>query len=247
MPGQLNGKVALVTGASSGIGAAIARDLAGEGAAIAIAARRYERLTAMADELTASGATVHPIALDVSDEDACRAAVESTVDALGGLDILVNNAGVMLLGPVEEADTSDWTRMVNTNVLGLMYLTHAALPHLLAARGTLVQISSLAGRIVRNGFAGYNATKFAVNAFSESLRQEVTARGVRIIVIEPGMVDTELREHITHAATRRSAHEWAASMRQLAPEDVADSVRHAVLAPPHVSVNEVLIRPTDHV
>jgi len=247
MSTALNGKVALVTGASSGIGEATARALAADGAHVAIAARRNDRLAALRDELESAGAQVLTLELDVTNEGAARAAVQSTVDKFGALDIVVNNAGVMLLGPVENADTTDWTRMINTNVLGLMYLTHAALPHLLASQGTVVQISSVAGRVARSGSAVYNASKHAVNAFSEGLRQEVTGRGVRVVLIEPGMVATELREHITHAESKAGANKRAETMRQLQSEDIAEAVRYAVTAPAHVAINEVLIRPTDQV
>jgi clavulanate-9-aldehyde reductase len=241
----LHGKVAFVSGASSGIGAATARMLAEQGASVAIAARRTDRLLALRDELTANGADVHVIKLDVTGEQACRDAIASTVDTFGGLDILVNNAGVMLLGPVEGADITDWTRMIEVNVLGLMYLTHAALPHLLERKGTLVQISSVAARVVGKGAAVYNASKFAVNGFSEGVRHEVTERGVRVVVIEPGSVATELRDHITHAPSKAAIEERVSKIRQLQAEDIAESVRYAVTAPPHVSVNEILIRPTD--
>jgi clavulanate-9-aldehyde reductase len=247
MSTALHGKVALVTGASSGIGEATARALAADGAHVAIAARRNDRLAALRDELESAGAQVLTLELDVTDEGAARAAVQSAVDKFGALDIVVNNAGVMLLGPVENADTTDWTRMINTNVLGLMYLTHAALPHLLASQGTVVQISSVAGRVARSGSAVYNASKHAVNAFSEGLRQEVTGRGVRVVLIEPGMVATELREHITHAESKAGANKRAETMRQLQSEDIAEAVRYAVTAPAHVAINEVLIRPTDQV
>jgi NADP-dependent 3-hydroxy acid dehydrogenase YdfG len=151
----------------------------------------------------------------------------------------------MLLGQIAGADTEDWRRMINTNVLGLMYVSHAALPHLLASKGSLIQVSSVAGRVARLGSGAYNASKWAVNAFSESLRQEVTARGVRVVVIEPGMVDTELRDHITQEAARERSNANAASIRQLQAQDIADAILYAVTAPDHVAINEVLIRPTD--
>lgn len=245
MVAALNGKVAFVSGASSGIGAATARVLAGEGASLAIAARRVERLHELRDELEAGGTKVHVVELDVTDEQACRDAVRSTAEVFGGLDVLVNNAGLMLLGPVEGADVTDWTRMIDVNVLGLMYLTHAALPHLLRSKGSLVQISSVAARVVGKGAAAYNASKFAVNGFSEGVRHEVTERGVRVVVIEPGSVETELRDHITHAASKAAIQERVAKIRQLQAADIAEAVRYAATAPSHVSVNEILIRPTD--
>lgn len=245
MSGILQGKVALVTGASSGIGEATARTLATEGAKVAIAARRTDRLEALRTELEATGATVLVLPLDVADEQAVHAAVASTVETLGSLDILVNSAGLMLLGPVEGADTTDWTRMMDVNVLGLMFMTHAALPHLLRSRGTVVQISSVAARVVGRGSAAYNASKFAVNGFSEGLRQEVTERGVRVVVIEPGTVETELRDHITHAPSKAAIQERVTKIRQLQSADIAEAVRYAVTAPEHATVNEIFIRPTD--
>jgi len=245
MAGQLTGRSALVTGASSGIGRAIALALADAGAHVAIGARRRDRLTALAAGIEERGANALPLDLDVTDETACRRAVQQTVDELGGLDILVNNAGLMLLGQVDGADTGDWRRMLETNVLGLMYMTHAALPHLLERRGAIVQLSSSSGRVARPGSAVYSASKFAVNAFSESLRQEVTARGIRVIVLEPGVVETELRDHITDRAAREQITAAAASVRQLQPEDVAAAALYAVSQPEHVAVNEVFIRPVD--
>lgn len=245
MAGQLAGRTALVTGASSGIGRAIALALAEAGAQVAIGARRRDRLAALATQIDERGARALPLDLDVTDETACRRAVQQTVDELGGLDILVNNAGLMLLGQVEGADTGDWRRMLETNVLGLMYMTHAALPHLLERRGAIVQLSSSSGRVARSGSAVYSASKFAVNAFSESLRQEVTASGVRVIVLEPGVVETELRDHITDPAAKERMTATAASVRQLQPEDVAAAALYAVSQPEHVSVNEVFIRPVD--
>jgi NADP-dependent 3-hydroxy acid dehydrogenase YdfG len=245
MVDMLSGKVALVTGASSGIGEAAAVALAEQGASVVIAARRTDRLEALRAKLADGGTKVLSVALDVTDEDACRRAVADTVAEFGGLDILVNNAGVMLLGPVEGADTTDWTRMVNTNLLGLMFMTHAALPHLLERRGVLVQISSTAGRTARAGTAVYNATKWGVGGFSEALRQEVTQRGVRVVVVEPGIVATELREHITNAEARSAIEATAEGMRQLTAEDVAGAIVYAVAQPEHASVNEILMRPTD--
>jgi NADP-dependent 3-hydroxy acid dehydrogenase YdfG len=244
--GALNGKVALVTGASSGIGEATAIALAAEGAKVAIAARRQDRLEALEAKLTSNGSTAITLTLDVTDEQACRDAVAATRERFGGLDILVNNAGVMLLGPILDADTEDWRRMIHTNVLGLMYLTHAALPHLVEqGSGDIVNISSVAGRVARSGSGVYNASKWGVNAFTESLRQEVTQRGVRISVVEPGLVDTELGDHITHAASKQATKEWKDSIRPLHADDIARAVVYVVTQPDHVAINEILVRPTD--
>jgi NADP-dependent 3-hydroxy acid dehydrogenase YdfG len=244
--GQLEGKVALVTGASSGIGEATAIALAAEGAKVALAARRQDRLEALQQKLVSGGAEATTISLDVTDEQQCRDAVAATRNRLGGLDIVINNAGLMLLGPILDADTEDWRRMINTNVLGLMYLTHAALPHLVAQRsGDIVNISSVAGRVARLGSGAYNASKWGVNAFTESLRQEVTERGVRVSVVEPGLVDTELGDHITNAEAKAATKEWKASIRSLTADDIARSIVFVVSQPDHVAINEVLVRPTD--
>jgi clavulanate-9-aldehyde reductase len=243
----LNGKIALVTGASSGISEATAEALAAQGASVVIGARRTDRLAALEERLTARGTKVLSVELDVTNQQACQAAVQAAVEQFGALDILVNNAGVMLLGTIVGADTTDWTRMINTNVLGLMFMTDAALPHLLASKGSIVQISSVAGRTARLGSGVYNASKWAVGAFSESLRQEVTAHGVRVVVIEPGLVDTELRDHITDQAAKAAVEERARQTRQLQASDIANAVVYAVTQPDYVAVNEILVRPTDQV
>jgi NADP-dependent 3-hydroxy acid dehydrogenase YdfG len=242
----LDGKVALVTGASSGIGEATALALAEAGAAVVIGARRGDRLDALATRLRDDGARVLQLALDVTGEQSCRDAVSRTREELGGLDVLVNNAGVMLLGTIVGADPDDWRRMISTNVLGLMYMTHAAVDGMVEqGSGDIVNISSVAGRTARLGAGVYNASKWAVNAFSESLRQEVTGRGVRISLVEPGAVDTELRTHITQQAAREESDRFAGRIRQLQSEDVARAILYVVTQPPHVAVNEVLVRPTD--
>ncbi|MER6813370.1 SDR family NAD(P)-dependent oxidoreductase [Spirillospora sp. NPDC000708] len=242
MSSTLDGKVALVTGASSGIGEATALALSAEGAAVAAGARRADRLAALAGKAPGE---VLALDLDVTDEASVRAAVAATVDRFGGLDVLVNNAGVMFNGPVASADTADWRRMVETNLLGSMYAVHAALPHLLERRGTVVQVSSTSGRTATATAGAYAATKFGVNAFAEALRQEVTAQGVRVVLVEPGFVATELVDHIADPGHRALAREMAASMRTLQPGDIADAVVYAVGQPEHVAVNELLIRPTD--
>jgi NADP-dependent 3-hydroxy acid dehydrogenase YdfG len=242
----LSGKVALVTGASSGIGAATAEALAGAGASVAIGARRRDRLDDLAARLRERGTAVLPLELDVTDERACTAAVAHTRAELGGPDILVNNAGVMLLGTIVGADPEDWRRMISTNVLGVLYMTAAVLDGMVEqGSGEIVNISSVAGRVARKGSGVYNASKWAVNAFSESLRQEVTTRGVRVSLVEPGAVDTELRTHITQPQAREDSARYAEGIRQLQAEDVARAILYVVTQPPHVAINEVLVRPTD--
>jgi NADP-dependent 3-hydroxy acid dehydrogenase YdfG len=242
----LTGKVALVTGASSGIGEATAVALAEAGAAVAIGARRHDRLDALAGKLREGGASVLQLDLDVTDEEQCRTAVARTREELGGLDVLVNNAGVMLLGTIVGADTEDWRRMLHTNVLGLMYMTSAAIDGMVEqGSGDVVNVSSVAGRVARKGAGVYNASKWAVNAFSESLRQEVTTKGVRISLVEPGAVATELTDHITQPRAKAASQEMYTSMRALQAEDIARAVLYVVSQPPHVAINELLVRPTD--
>jgi NADP-dependent 3-hydroxy acid dehydrogenase YdfG len=240
-PGDLKGRVALVTGASSGIGEATVRALAAGGARVAAVARRRERLEALAREV---GSAVAFEVADVSTEDGARRAVAFAVKAFGRLDLLVNNAGVMLLGPAEAADVAEWRRMVELNLLGAMYASHAALPHLVAARGHLVVVSSVAGKVARGGFGAYSASKFGVAAFAEALRQEMSPKGVRVTVVEPGIVATELPDHVTHEPSRRALAERTAALAPLRPEDVADAVLYAVTRPPHVALGEIVIRPT---
>jgi NADP-dependent 3-hydroxy acid dehydrogenase YdfG len=245
MTEELRGKVALVSGASSGIGEATARMLAAEGMSVALAARRTDRLAKIVDEIHYAGGRAVAVELDVTERDSCSAAVQRTVDEFGSLDVLMNSAGVMLLAPVDRADPSEWVTMINTNVLGLMFMTHAALPHLLRSRGTVVQMSSAAGRVARVNTAAYNASKYAVGAFSDALRQEVGDRGVRVVVMEPGSVNTDLRQHVTDEKVKAGIDARIAGITQLEPEDVARAIVYALCQPPHVSMNEVLFRPTE--
>ena len=238
----LQEKVALVAGASSGIGASTALALSETGLKVAVGSRRVDRLADLAGR--ASG-DVLVLDLDVTDKDSSRAAVAAVIERFGRLDVLVNSAGVMLSGPILDADTSEWDRMVRTNLLGTMYTTHAALPHLIATAGTVVQISSTSGRVASPNGGVYAATKFGVNAFSESLRQEHSADGVRVVVVEPGFTATELASHITNPAMQAAARNLSNSMRTLHAEDVANAVIYAISQPEHVSLNEILLRPTD--
>jgi NADP-dependent 3-hydroxy acid dehydrogenase YdfG len=250
---SLEGTVALVTGASSGIGEATARALAAQGAKVAVTGRRLERLERLAGEIGGSGHTALAIQSDVTDQEQAIAAVDRTVDELGRLDIVVNNAGQMLLGPIEGAPTEEWERMIDINLKGLAYTTRAAVPHLLAAAedstrncADLVNISSVAGRLARSGSGVYNLTKHGVGAFSESFRQEFASRRVRSTIIEPGAVATELTDHIREGV-REQVRERFSDIQTLEAEDIADAIAYAVTRPPHVCVNEILIRPTEQV
>jgi NADP-dependent 3-hydroxy acid dehydrogenase YdfG len=251
MAQPLDGTVALVTGSSSGIGEATARVLAGRGAAVGLVARRKDRLEKLAAEIEEHGGSVLVIQADVTQQDQAAAAVQRTVDEFGRLDILVNNAGVMLLGPVVDAPTEEWDRMVSVNVLGLLYTAHAALPHLLKAAGDsprrvadLVNISSVAGRRAGAGSGVYNLTKFGVGAFSEALRQEVTGRHVRVSLVEPGRVDTELVSHVREEIREESMRRFD-GVEPLESEDIAEAIEYIVTRPRRVAVNELLVRPTE--
>jgi NADP-dependent 3-hydroxy acid dehydrogenase YdfG len=248
---RLEGTVALVTGASSGIGEATARMLADEGAAVALVARRRDALERLAGEIGAQGGRAVVVEADITDAAAAREAVERTVRELGRLDVLINNAGVMLLGPIVDAPVEEWERMVDINLRGLLHTTHAALPHLLRAAdqeprrvADIVNISSVAGRVARSGLGVYNLTKFGVVAFGESLRQEVTRRHVRVSTVEPGVVETELTDHLRPEIREQTAQRFA-NMERLQAEDIADAITYVVTRPRRMAVNEMLVRPTE--
>ena len=246
MAKELDGRVALVTGASSGIGEATAEALAAAGAKVVVAARRIDRLQQVVERIGKAGGEAAVIEADVTQPRTAEAMIADTQKRFGKLDILVNNAGVMLLAPIEAASPEDWRRMIDVNLLGLMYATHAAIPVMKPrGGGHIVNISSVAGRVAFPDSAVYSATKFGVGAFSESLRREVFRHRIRVTVIEPGFVETELREHIPDAATRERIDHWAESMRQLTARDVAAAILYAVTQPDHVNVAEILIRPVD--
>jgi len=251
MTERLNGTVALVTGASSGIGEATALALAAEGAAVAVLARRRDRLDALAGKIAADGGSALVVEADITDQSQAGAAVRRVVDELGRLDTVVNNAGLMLVGPVADAPDGEWDRMLAVNVQGLLYVTRAALPHLLAAAADaprhvadLVNISSTAGRVARPGTAVYNLTKFGVNAFTEALRQEVMQSHLRVSVVEPGTVDTELGSHIRDGL-REAVASQLDSIEKLRPEDIADAVTYIVTRDRRVAVNEILVRASE--
>ena len=250
---DLDQTVALVTGASSGIGEAAAKALAERGATVALVARRADRLERLGGEIAEAGGTALPIEADVTEREQATVAVERAVEELGRLDVLVNNAGVMLLGPIVDAPVEEWEQMIHVNLLGLLYTAHAAIPHLLkAAEGDprrvadLVNISSVAGRMARKGSGVYNATKHGVGAFSESLRQEVSGRHLRVSLVEPGAVATELQSHNRPEIEQEIRNRFT-EMDILQSEDIADAIAYVVTRPRHVAVNEVLVRPTEQV
>jgi NADP-dependent 3-hydroxy acid dehydrogenase YdfG len=247
----LSGTVALVTGASSGIGEATARRLAADGATVAVAARRLDRLERLAQEIEDAGGKALAIESDITDRAAAEALVERTVAELGRLDTVVNNAGVMLLGPSLGAEVEEWERMVDINVKGLLYVSKAALPHLIKAADEeprmvtdVVNISSVAGRRARENSAVYNLTKFGVGAFSEALRQEVTERHVRVSLVEPGAVITELSSHNRPEVLKEIKGRFG-DLERLEAADIADAISYIVTRPRHVAINEILVRPTE--
>ena len=246
MKNRLKDRIALVTGASSGIGEATALALAEQGARVAIAARRKDRLDQLATTLAGLGAEPLVLVADLASEAEAQRVVKEAETHYGRLDILINNAGVMYLEPVAEADLGRWRSMLELNLLSLIASTQAALAGMRARRdGHIVNVSSVAGRVANPNAAAYAATKFGVVGFSESLRREVYKDNIRVSVIEPGMVDTQLREHIGHEASRRALDMRAGEMRQLQAEDIADTILFCVTRPDYVSINEVLMRPTD--
>jgi NADP-dependent 3-hydroxy acid dehydrogenase YdfG len=244
--GSLDGRKVLITGASSGIGEATAVAMAGEGAAVALGARRKDRLEAILARIESDGGTAVAIEADVADEGQARSLVETAAKELSGLDCLVNNAGVMLLGPVQGADLDEWRRMVDVNLLGLLYCTHAALPAIRdGGGGDVVNISSVAGRTARLGMAVYNMTKWGVVGFSEALRQEAKHIGVRVTCVEPGFVATELQGHNTNQMVVDGIEESRERIGDvLEADDIARAIVFVVGQPMHVNVNELMVRPT---
>jgi clavulanate-9-aldehyde reducatase len=246
MAGSLEGRKALITGGSSGIGEATAVALAAEGATVTLGARRKDRLDEIVERIAGDGGTAYAVEADIADEVQAKNLVSTAVDEMGGLDILVNNAGVMLLGLVYGADTNEWRQMLNVNCLGLLYCTHEALPVMgNGGGGHIVNVSSVAGRNANAGSAVYNMTKFGVVAFSEALRQEALNVNIRVTCVEPGFVDTELQGHNTNPMVLERVEEMRESIGTLlSSEDIANAIVFAVSQPEHVNVNEVLVRPT---
>jgi len=246
MPGALEGRKAAITGASSGIGEATALALAGEGASVALGARRKDRLDGLAARINEDGGTAVALEADISEEAQARGFVKEAAGALGGLDILVNNAGVMLLGPVEGADSEEWRTMIDVNLLGLLYCTQEAMPLLReGGNGHVINISSVAGRTASLGAGVYNMTKWGVTGFSEALRQEGAHSGIRVTCVEPGFVDTELQGHNTNPMVVEAIEKMRESTGELLQaEDIAAAILHAVTAPQRVNINEILVRPT---
>jgi clavulanate-9-aldehyde reducatase len=241
---DLTGKAVAITGASSGIGEAIALACAKAGAAVALAARRTDRIEELAQRIEAQGGRALAITADVGEEDQARAFVQGAAEGLGGLDVLVNNAGVMMLGPIDGAPTDEWREMIHVNVFGVLYCTHAALP-LLRERGggQIVNVSSVGGRVVGTYSGVYSLTKFGINAFSEALRRESLDAGIRVTLIEPGSVATDLRSHTRKEVLEQTLPHFK-GVTPLDASDIADTVVFAIGQPPNVTISELLVRPS---
>ncbi len=241
----LNGKVAVVTGASSGIGEATAEALAAEGATVVIAARREDRLDHLVEMINGNGGEALAVACDVTDEEEAHGLIQRAREEFGRVDILVNNAGVMQLSEIEKGLSDEWRTMFDVNVMGLLYVTEAAIQVMKEqASGHLVNISSLASRGTRPGLGVYSGTKTAVNAISEALRQELLEDNIRVTMVEPGAVETELPEHITDEEAREGISNLLSGLDPLQPEDIASAIIYCVIQPQRVSINEILIRPS---
>jgi clavulanate-9-aldehyde reductase len=239
---DLSGRVVAITGASSGIGEATALAVAEAGGAVALGARRIERLQALAERI---GDAAWPCEVDVADEAQARRFVAGAHQEFGRIDALINNAGVMLLGPVEHQSSDDWRRMIDANVYGVLHCTAAALPIMREqGSGDVVIVSSVAGRRASRNAAVYNLTKFGVNAYAEALRQETADSDIRVSLVEPGMVETELLSHNVEGVREAAAKLKETMGEALQSEDIAAAIVYAISQPPRVAVNEVLIRPT---
>ena len=241
---KLDGKVAVITGASSGIGEATAEALAAEGASVVVAARREDRLSDLVERINGNGGKALSVSADVTDEGQAHELIRKAKSEFGRVDILVNNAGVMQLSKIEKGLSDEWRRMFGVNVLGLLYTTDAAIA-LMKEQGSghIVNVSSVAGRKSGPFRGAYSGTKFAVNAISEALRVELLEDGIRITIVEPGAVRTELPDHITDEEAREGMQS-VLSGEILEAEDIANAIAYAVVQPKRVSVNEILIRPT---
>jgi NADP-dependent 3-hydroxy acid dehydrogenase YdfG len=242
---KLDGKVAVITGASSGIGEATAEALSAEGATVVVAARRGDRLEDLVERINGNEGQALSVACDVTDERQAHDLIRQAKEEFGRVDILVNNAGVMQLSEVEKGLSDEWRTMFEVNVLGLLYVTDAAIEVMKEqGSGHLVNISSLASRGTRPGLGVYSGTKMAVNGISEALRQELLEDDIRVTMIEPGAVETELPEHITDEEAREGLNTMLKQLDPLKAEDIANAIVYVVTRPQRVSINEILIRPS---
>jgi NADP-dependent 3-hydroxy acid dehydrogenase YdfG len=240
---NIEGKVVIITGASSGLGEATARHLAAQGAIVVLGARRLERIQALAAELEAGGAQALAVQTDVTDSAQVKALADAAVGRFGRIDVMLNNAGLMPHSPLERLKIEDWDRMIDVNIKGVMYGIAAVLPQMIAQRsGHIINVSSVAGHKVRPGSIVYSATKHAVRVISEGLRQEVKPHGLRTTIISPGAVDTELPDSITEPDIQENIRKFYDIA--ISPTAFARAVAYAVGQPDDVDINEILFRPT---
>jgi NADP-dependent 3-hydroxy acid dehydrogenase YdfG len=243
----LDKRVVVITGASSGIGAATAELCAQQGASVALLARRRHRLAEITDRITQAGGAARAIEADVTDADALERAAAQVKNEFGRAEAIINNAGVMLLSEFEAADTDAWSRMMQTNLFGPIQTTHAFLPQLLDGGGDVVNISSTAGRKARPTGSVYSATKWGLQGWTEGLRQELAPKKIRVIVIEPGAVRTELADHIADEHIKRQTYNMWEEWDALIAQDIAETIVFALSRPRRVALSEVLVRPTGQV
>jgi NADP-dependent 3-hydroxy acid dehydrogenase YdfG len=244
MAAPLADRVVAITGASSGIGEATALALAAAGAKVALAARRADRLEDIVRRIEAAGGEAVAIPTDVADESQANAFVRTAAERFGRLDALVNNAGVMQLGPIDGAPTDEWRRMVDVNIFGVLYCTHAALPIMReAGGGHIVNVSSVGGKVVGTYSGVYSLTKFGLGAFTEALRRESIAAGIRVTLVVPGSTATELRSHTREEVLAETVQAFA-GVTPLDPADIAAAIVSALAQPPNVSVSEIVVRPS---
>ncbi|MDW3716612.1 MULTISPECIES: SDR family oxidoreductase [unclassified Pseudomonas] len=243
MSNNINGKVIVITGASSGLGEAAARHLAALGASVVLGARRVDRLDALVSEITAAGGKAVAFATDVTDPAQVRALVQGGIEAFGRIDVLVNNAGLMAIAPLSETPVQEWDRMIDINIKGVLYGIAAALPVFQAQRsGQFINVASVAGhKVFSPGGTVYSGTKFAVRAISDGLRHEVGG-DIRVTVISPGAVDSELKLGSSHEESRQALGEFY--KLAIPAESVARAIAYAVEQPADVDISEVVLRPT---
>jgi NADP-dependent 3-hydroxy acid dehydrogenase YdfG len=244
MTDNITGKTIVITGASSGMGAAAARHLAEKGAAVVLGARRADRIEALAAEIAEAGGKATAVATDVTKREDLQRLVDAAVETHGRIDVLINNAGVMPLSPLERLKVDEWDQMIDVNVKGVLYGVAAALPYMIGQKsGHIINLSSVAGHKLFGGSSVYSATKFAVRALSEGLRQEMASYGIRTTIISPGAVKTELLEHISEKDVQQANQDYVAQVGVPA-ETFARLVAFAINEPEDVGINEILFRPT---
>ena len=244
MTDNITGKTIVITGASSGMGAAAADHLAGKGAAVVLGARRSDRIDSLAAEITAAGGKAIAVETDVTKRDDLKRLVDAAIKTYGRIDVIINNAGVMPLSPLERVKVDEWDQMIDVNLRGVLYGVAAALPHMIAQKsGHIINVSSVAGHKLFGGSAVYSATKFAVRALSEGLRQEMASHNIRTTIISPGAVKTELLDHISETDVQKANQDYVGQIG-VPPETLARLVAFAINEPEDVGINEILFRPT---